>query len=250
MFLGILLDGRRKVLSLPQEKIIKARNWLKLLSCTGKKKATVQQLQSLAGLLNFLNRATFPGRVFTRRMFAKWSGSFKTLKPYHHIRLNGEFKKDCAIWLTFLGDNMIEAVACPFVDLTKQIWAREINFSSDAAAGEHLGYSCICGKSWSYGRWENGFIKKQNPSIEFLELYALCMGVFMWRHRLRNMRIAVECDNEAVVHMVNNSSSSCKYCMVLIRKLVLKCLLLNTRVFARHLKGIFNVLPDRLSRTN
>ena len=62
------------------------------------------------------------------------------------------------------------------------------------------------------------------------------------------MRIVVECDNEAVVHMVNNSSSSCKYCMVLIRKLVLKCLLLNTRVFARHLKGIFNVLPDRLSR--
>ena len=141
VFLGILLDGRRKVLSLPQEKIIKiikARNWLKLLSCTEKKKATVQQLQSLAGFLNFLNRAIFPSRAFTRCMYAKWSGSFKTLKPYHHIRLNGEFKRDCSVWLTFLGDNMIEVVAHPFVDLTKQIWAQEINFSSDTAVGENL----------------------------------------------------------------------------------------------------------------
>ena len=141
------------------------------------------------------------------------------------------------------------ALSRPFIDLSKVLTVDDIGFSSDAAAGKNLSYGCILGnKHWSYGQWEPGFIAEYQPSIKFLQLYALCMGIFIWIEKLKNKRIIVHCDNEVVVHMTNNSSSLCKNCMVLIKKLVLKSLNYNLRVFARHLKGISNVLPDRLSR--
>ena len=65
------------------------------------KKATVKQLQSLTGYLNFLNKAIFPGRMFTRRMYSKYTDikgkDGKPLRDYHHVRLDAEFHKDCGI---------------------------------------------------------------------------------------------------------------------------------------------------------
>ena len=45
-----------------------------LLKLKKKKKATVKDLQSLCGILNFLGRVVFPGRTFTRRMYSKYAG--------------------------------------------------------------------------------------------------------------------------------------------------------------------------------
>ena len=59
IFLGILLDGRQRILAIPEEKRIKALNTLQNL--VGHKKGNVKELQSLAGLFNFLNKAIMPG---------------------------------------------------------------------------------------------------------------------------------------------------------------------------------------------
>ena len=58
VFLGILIDSRVKVLAVPEEKKVKTLNVL--LHIISKKKATVHQLQSLAGSLNFLCKAIHP----------------------------------------------------------------------------------------------------------------------------------------------------------------------------------------------
>ena len=42
---------------------------------------------------------------------------------------------------------------------------------------------------------EADFIENDQPSIAFLELYALCVGILMWNQELRNCRIVVFCDN-------------------------------------------------------
>ena len=72
VFLGILLNGQAFTLTIPLEKCDRALNMINRLM--GKKKATVGELQQLCGFLNFLNRAVFPGRVFTRRMYSKFAG--------------------------------------------------------------------------------------------------------------------------------------------------------------------------------
>ena len=59
VFLGILLDGRNKLLAIPQEKRERALAMLHYPGDRDKKKATVKQLQSLCGFLNFLCRAMY-----------------------------------------------------------------------------------------------------------------------------------------------------------------------------------------------
>ena len=121
IFLGILLDGRQMIMSIPIEKRTKAVKMLQ--NMLHRKKATVKELQELCEYLNFLCKAIFPGRPFLRCMYSKYSNVIKlpshvggkhketekarilrelNLKPHHHIRLDSEFKNDCQTWLSFL----------------------------------------------------------------------------------------------------------------------------------------------------
>ena len=103
-------------------------------------------------------------------------------------------------------------------------------------------------KQWTYAKWPINFVKDYQPSIEFLELYGLAVAVYIWAKQLENTRALVFCDNEAVVYMINNSSSSCKQCMKLIRGIILKGLKFNFRIFARHFRSEENEVADSLSR--
>ena len=226
-----------------------------------KKKATVKELERLAGLLNFFNRAVVPGRTFTRRMYAKFTGfhftshkNFRsvrmhssTLKPYHHIRLDMEFKNDCCIWLQFL-DNL-SSVCRPFINFkVNSFEADELFFYSDASKNPLLGFGCIFNRSWLFGQWEAGFVEQLDPSIGYLELYALCTGVFAWQEKLANGRYQVWCDNQAACRMVNTGVSGCKNCQYLLRMLTLNNLIHNRRLFAEYVPTKTNHLSDCLSR--
>ena len=99
VFLGMMLLSDSMCLSVPEDKRLKAIKMLQYL--IEKKKATVKELERLAGFLNFLNKAVVPGRSFTRRMYAKFSGKVRLsknderqsyVKPYHHLRLDVEFQ--------------------------------------------------------------------------------------------------------------------------------------------------------------
>ena len=81
---------------------------------------------------------------------------------------------------------------------------------------------------WTVGK---SFIEEKCPSIEDLELYALCVGIFAWASLLKNRRIVIYCDNKAMVDIVNATSSKCKNCMVLVRMLVMNNLLYNRKIY-------------------
>ena len=258
IFLGILLDGMNKVMGIPEDK--KSKALMQLKTMLDKKSARVHQLQQLAGLLNFLNRAVVPVRAFTRRMYAKFSGFTQigfggkvkhkvTLKPHHHVRLDSEFKQDCRMWVRFLELPLnYLAVARPFVDLSSDKNAVNLQFFSDASLAETKGFGCYFDKQFSMGTWEPNFIRQFKPSIAYLELYALCVAIFTWSNKLRNRRVIVACDNQAAVNMVNHSTSGCRNCMYLLRELTLRGLEFNFRVFARYLTSRANELADALSR--
>ena len=104
------------------------------------------------------NWAIVLGRAFTRRMYAKFSGTNvkmtstggTLLKPYHHIKLDNEFRLDCKMWECFLLD--INAVVRPFIDLDTTLHAEQINFYSDASAAKNLGYGVIFQDNWLFGQ--------------------------------------------------------------------------------------------------
>ena len=98
--------------------------------------------------------------------------------------------------------------------------------------------------------WPPGFIDRCKPSIEFLELYSLTAGFLAWRHspKMTNTRVNIFCDNESVVHMVNNMAASCIQSQKLIRIIALENIIFHRRVFILHIHSKDNCLSDTLSR--
>ena len=180
----------------------------------------------------------------------KFALASRKLKHYHHVSLDKEFRFDLEVWRLFLTHHNSVAVCRPMVDLNKISSVRQLCFYSDASACESLGFGAIFNKKWIFGQWEPNFIKENKPSIEYLELFALRAAVLTWEKEpaLYNAQIVVFCDNEAVVHMINESTSSCANCMYLLRLLVLNSLVNNRRVFAHHVRSKDNGLSNSLSR--
>ena len=151
-------------------------------------------------------------------------------------------RQDLQMWQEFLHHQ--SAYARSFMDFSTVLQADEIVMYKNPK----LGFGGICNKSWMFNQWPEGYIKKYNPSIEYLELFAVVVTVHLWINRFANRRVILFCDNQSVVHMINSTTSSCKNCMVLIRMLVLKCLTENVRVFTKYVKSKENVPSDLLSR--
>ena len=211
----------------------------------------VKQLQQLTGYLNFLCKVIHPGRAFTRGMYSKFSnildGNTK-LKPYHHIKLDNEFKFDCQVWKQFLQSNESQVVCRPMLDLSKHSTTIQLNFATDASACENLGWGGVFRDHWIFGIWPPHFIKDKNPSIAYLELFALVTSVIAWEKKLRNIRMVILCDNQSVVQMVNSTTSKCPNCMFLIQLLVLSGLKFNRRTYAQYIQSKRNCRADALSR--
>ncbi len=242
VFLGLLINTVEQWVAVPEDKIEKATKLIKEMLKF--KKATIAQLQSLAGVLNFLCKAVVPGRAFIRRIYDLYQGKEKKRK--WHLRLNAGIREDLQLWLSFLGENPWNR---PFMDFQDSM-AEEIGFFTDASAAENLGFGAYFRGEWVAKQWPPGFIviPGKDPSIAPLELYALTVGVVLWAPMLRNRRVIIRTDNQAAMMMVNKNTSKCPKCMVLIRIIVKESMRWNVRFTARHVKGVDNTVADALSR--
>ena len=203
-FLGLLIDTVNQCVCIPVEKVTKAKALIESILENKSKKVTLNQLQMVCGFLSFLGRCVIPGRAFTRRLYA-YTASDK-LKPHHHIRVNSEMRDDLTMWLSFIQH---PAVFCrPFLDFSSFLVADEIDMYSDASG--KIGMGALCGSAWMYQLWDPVFISKFNPSIEYLELFAVTAAVLKWIDQFKNRRIILFCDNKSVVDMINFTTTSCK----------------------------------------
>ena len=251
VFLGLLIDTVNQLICIPVEKIEKAKSLInKVINKPNnktRKKVTLHDLQSITGFLNFLCKAVVPGRAFTRRLYSIQEGAENNfLKKHHHINLTSEMKMDLRMWLSFLEHPSIYARS--FMDMDNTISSTDVDFFTDASANAQLGCGGISGKDWFIMQWNENFIKKFTPSINYLELYAVMIAVENWIYKYKNQRIYIFCDNMSVVQMINSTTSRCKNCMVLLRLMVLRGLTHNVKISAKHVPGKLNVYSDYLSR--
>ena len=245
IFLSLLVDGKSRMVCLPKEKIEKAINLIvEVLNC---KKTTVHRMHQICGFLHFLGRGIVPGRAFTRRLYAISTMKLgKQLKPHHHVRLSGENRSDLVMWLYFLYHPTV--FVRPFMDISTILQATTIKFFTDASKNPKLRCGGWCNRDWFFMQWDEQFILDKDPSIAYLELYGLTIGILLWISRFRNRRIILNCDNQATVQMINNSTASCRNYMVLIRLIVLECMIQNVRVFAKFVRSNNNSIADSLLR--
>ena len=167
------------------------------------------------------------------------------------MQIDQEFRSDCKVWLEFLkSDNTAQVMNRQMIDLfSKPTDSMDIGFYSDASAAKSLRFGAILQNHLIRGDRGSSFIETYQPSIEYLELFALCSGILTWQANdlLINKCILIHCDNISVVHMVNKLTSGCKNCMFLIRLLVLNRLKFNRRISAVYASSKDNFLSDALS---
>ena len=240
VFLGLLLNMVEQLVYIPIEKIQKALDQKELFLNKRNKKATVLQFQHLCGSLNFLCKCVVLGHAFFRRLYV--SG---VLKQHHHMKITQENRLDLMTWKFSLQNSAVYSRGFIQPNITD---AKTLDLFSDASRNFELRFGTYCGTEWIYQRWDPIFCAEKQPSIEFLELFALTVGVISWLKFFRNMRISLLCDNQAVVNMVNNNTSSCPKCMILIRMIVLESLVQNSRVFVKFVRSKDNGKADALSR--
>ncbi|MES9882579.1 MAG: hypothetical protein ABW185_17050 [Sedimenticola sp.] len=120
---------------------------------------------------------------------------------------------------------------------------------SDSAGGIGLGFGAYFNKHWTYAAWpgswhEHGLTK----DITMLELFPILVALHIWGEELRNKKIIFNCDNIAVVHILNSMTSKSESVMILVRRLAIVCFQYNVVLKAKHVKGYTNSLCDALSR--
>ena len=249
VFLGLLIDCVNRRISIPKEKITRTLEFIEQLLSSKKHKATILQIQRLAGYLNFLCKAIVPGRTYTRRLYSLVS---KNLMPHHHVKVPSDILLDLEMWKQFL--TKPEAYCRPFQDF-ENLDAHDIFMFSDALKAVDLDFGALCQNDWMMAMWsdssisgQENFIQQFDPSIAFLELFALTAGVIQWIYRFANKRVTLFCDNESVVQMINMGVSRCEKCMILLRLVTLESMTHNVRIFAKYIKSEDNFLADALSR--
>lgn len=233
-YIGIEFDTILMEARLPPDKLSKARS--KIQDALGKAKITLKELQSIIGLLNFCNKVVRPGRAFLRRLINLTIG---VSNPHHHIRLTHEAKADLYTWLIFLTHFNGKSL------FLSQEWvtAAALHLYTDASGA--LGYGAVFGSKWFFGKWPNHWA---GQNITLLEMFPIVAAVVTWAPMLRNSKLILHTDNMALVHILNATSSKDAKVMKLVRKFVLACLFNNVQIRVEHVKGINNILADKLSR--
>ena len=174
---------------LPQEKLDKCRDLLSTF--LRRRKVTLQEIQSLTGLLNFACTVVVPGRAYLRRLIDL---TIAVRKPHFLIRLSKDVKEDLVVWQSFLSG--FNGRSFFLADQWKNSYQLELYTDASGA----MGYGAVFGRHWCYGQWPPSWC---HLNIAFLELYPIVLSLHLWGHDMENQRILFFTDNEALVHVIN-----------------------------------------------
>ena len=129
---------------------------------------------------------------------------------------------DLRMWQQFI---LHPSAYCrPFVDYSQTETADILDWYTDAAKSVNLGCGGHCNLQWSFAAWDRKFLMQKDPSIEYLELYAVTVSIMLWLTKFPHRTIILFCDNQSIVHMINGSTLNCRNCMVLICLIVLQAM--------------------------
>ncbi|XP_078333005.1 uncharacterized protein LOC144625574 [Crassostrea virginica] len=232
-FLGLELDTVKFEVRLPSDKLEELKS--KIQSFQNKRTATLLQLQSLIGSLNFACAVVPPGRAFLRRIIDLTRG---LQKPGHHRNLNKEARADLQAWAIFLK----QFNGRGFFPSGVQHTSSSLHLFTDAS---NKGFGCVFGCKWFYGPFSHDWISYHISVREFLPIV---IAFDLWGSLLSNSTVVLHSDNLAVVHVINKTSSRDPALMQLMRRLMVLSLKHNIFFRAQHIQGISNIAADLLSR--
>ena len=234
-FLGMELDTVASEIRLPADKLKRLKDLLK--EWRGRKAGKKRDLLSLIGTLNHASKAVRQGRTFLRRLI-NLSMAVKHMDNF--VRLNISARSDIQRWWGFA--ESWNGVSMLFRQDTEN---PQVIVTSDASGS--WGCGAYCNGSWFQFRWPPGM---EAIHIMVKELIPVVMAAAVWGHEWSGRSVCIQCDNAAVVAIVNSGTSRDQDAMHLMRCLAFIMAKFNFLLVASHIRGIENDLADALSRDN
>ena len=125
-------------------------------------------------------------------------------------------------------------------DWTKQT---QLRFYTDASGT--VGFGGFLRSEWFAGIWPSSW---GHIDIQTKEIFPIFEGLKLFGEQLRNKKLKIYSDNQAVVEILNSMSSKSKSVMVFVRLIVLQLMKMNLLIKVFHIAGFKNTTADRLSR--
>jgi hypothetical protein len=244
IFLGIELDTLLLRARLPDTRL---HDLQRLMADWGRKKrASVVELQSLTGLLNFACAVVRPGRFYLRRIInhtmrvAAIARSRTALFP-----ISAAVMADIAWWQHFLSDwNGVSL-------LYELDWIQSIRIELFTDSCE-TGYGAAFGSEWFAGTWSPEELaaaqRRVRASMPFLELRALVLAAATWGDSWTGKKIIFRCDCLPVVQAISRCSSRVPQLMHQLRHLSTLACRFGFDFRCEHIVGETNIAADALSR--
>jgi len=247
-FLGIQIDSVAMTASLSDERMKRLHS---LLGVWEKKtEATITELHSLEGTLQWCTTVVRPGRAFLSRL-RTWRKEKGKIAEGPHA-LTEEVRLDLRWWREFARDWNGVSI------FYERDWleADKIELFTDAC---ERGYGCRYGNRWIEGEWSQDQLNRsRNPnapnesqqrSMPFLELLALIIAAATWAPLWKGKKIRFVTDCVPVAQSVNKRiSASSSRNQELIRSLSLIAAKAEFDFDCKWIAGVENRAADFLSR--
>lgn len=157
---------------LPSDKLKKIKNQLD--NFLKRKKVTLQELQSLIGLLSFACSVVTHGRLFLRRLIDLTIG---LKQPHYKRKLTCEAKADLTAWSVFIRDFNGKSLFLP----DRWETSESLSLYTDSSGVDFGGY---LGNHWFAEAWP---IEWRDCHITFKELFLIVVALEFWAVSMRDM---------------------------------------------------------------
>ena len=244
-FVGVLFDSVNFTASLDAAKLDKAVSLLRAFE--GRRRASVKEVQSLLGYLNWICRVVYGGRTFLHRMLAVLRGATSA----QQVNLDSGFHDDIAWWLKWLPSFNGKRVI-----IDPQAWPRA-SFFTDADLNTGIGIffqGRYAGHTFADCATRFPAHAAMRPGeadpIHVKELYAVVIAIELFGISMRNTHVLLRTDNRVVEAAINRGACDVAdpRMMGFIRTLFWVSVRLNFRLVASYVSTFDNGLADSLSR--
>ena len=234
VYVGILFDSVSMSMFVTAERL----NEILLLLSQWRNFSTVnlKQVQSLIGKLQFVAKCVKPGRLFISRILTFLS-DFSC--PGQVLPIPESVRLDLGWWSKFLREfNGVSII--PELE-----WSiPDVCFATDACL---VGAGGVCGSAFFHCNFPEHILAHARH-INNLEILAICVGLKLFGHLLQGKKCQIFCDNMSSVLAVNSGKCKDSFMQCCLRELVFLSSLNSIQLFAIHIPGVENRLPDYLSR--
>ena len=234
VFLGIQFDSNSMALSITGDRLAEIQELLR--KWMSKKSATLKEMQSLLGKLNFAASTIRAGRIFVSRLInamVNFNNEETTEMPTY-------IQKDIQWWITYMAS--FDGVSL----IPDYSWKKPgATFTTDACLTACGGWDK---ENFYHKEFPAWLVQRKDVHINELETMAIIIALKLWGKKVQNSNILLHCDNQPTVDIINTGKARNKFAQQCLREICFITAKLNTVIKVVFTPGVNNSTADKFSR--